>query len=376
MRRVGDVAILADTTNHRRVLDPLVVALCDRSGTSPRSGRAAAARRSHLRFTADAVDLARAVRAAARRGRVPVDSTEVLRRSLGAARALARARAFFEAPPAALVVASQAAPHVRAFLWEARRNGVPSVYVPHAPVARTRTYQDLPVDFAALRGDAEVEWYRQLGARDGLSVVGNPAIASLEQPQIDLDGPALLATSPQEAGRLRAVIEMAEAAATAVQADIVVAPHPRQDVAELNRLCPASWTIAPTGSTLELLRAGPWCVMQSSSGVAWEALALGLPTVELSPDGSPPAYPVITPPAVAITADHDAAIGALLDARRAACDPQRRGELTAHAHRWCATVGTRATEALVEVVDAAVKNGARRSQLLDAWWRVDATNGA
>ena len=67
--------------------------------------------------------------------------------------------------------------HARALVLAAREAGIATVYIPHAPVISDARLVDLPVDYAGLRGPAEVDHYESLGAPGKrLTVVGNPAM--------------------------------------------------------------------------------------------------------------------------------------------------------------------------------------------------------
>ena len=60
----------------------------------------------------------------------------------------------------------------------AREAGIATVYIPHAPVISDARLVDLPVDYAGLRGPAEVDHYEALGAPgERLAVVGNAALS-------------------------------------------------------------------------------------------------------------------------------------------------------------------------------------------------------
>jgi len=133
-----------------------------------------------------------------------------------------------------------------------------------------------------------------------------------------------------------------------------MSPHPRNDVKALRAAMPATWSVWE-GRTLELLRRGPAAVVQRSSGVALEALQLGVPVVELSFPGDTPVYPFIREPFVHVAADAER-----LRERLRACrdtDPSRRSELVEWARHWVAAAGPDAVSRATAVVERAKGRG-------------------
>jgi hypothetical protein len=260
-----------------------------------------------------------------------------------------------------LVVANQHSLNCRALLHAARTMDVPSVYIAHAPYADNAAYRDLPVSVAGLRGPREVEAYAALGApRDALHVVGNPSISDLSGER-DRDGPIVLALSPHAPAVLA---ELIEATRSAVGTDVVVAPHPATSRRDVEPLLPRGWRVHD-GSTQDLLRSGVACVIQRSSGVAWEALSLGTPVIEVSSPGQTPNYPLIAEPVVPIVTTAEE-LRAALDRVRAdghdAASARR-----AWAASWCEVVGDQAVERARQLIETSA--GTNPEWALDAWRR-------
>lgn len=195
--------------------------------------------------------------------------------------------------PDLVFVSTQHDSRVRAWLLAAQSLDIPSVYIPHAPVANNNFYHDLPVSHAALRGQAEVDYYRDhLNLTDPRVVaVGDVSLESdnpLKQ-AYDPNLPGILALSPVPKERLELIVSLV------VEADLkslVVAPHPRSDINMLRELTPAAWRINIGERTADLMARGAAFVIQSSSGVALESAALGIPTANLVLNDEIPNYPL------------------------------------------------------------------------------------
>ena len=155
---------------------------------------------------------------------------------------------------------------------------------------------DLPVDYAGLRGPAEVDHYETLGAPgERLAVVGNAALGERD-PELTkqrLREP-VLATGADDPEALRATIELAH---SVLGERCVLSPHPRTDHDSLRELMPDGWRLWD-GRTFDLLQRDPPALIQSSSGVALEGLKLGIPTIELSFPKAEPNYPFLRDPPV------------------------------------------------------------------------------
>jgi hypothetical protein len=251
----------------------------------------------------------------------------------------------------------------RALAVVARDHGIPSVYIPHAPVLTNAHLVDLPVDYAALRGPEEVDHYAHFGVDPGLlDVVGDTSIGrALKPPDLDLDRPAVFAPSPDPPHQLTAVISLIASATTE---PIVLSPHPRSDVRFLRSIVPDSWSVWEE-RTLELLQAGPPLLIQHSSGVALEALQLGIPVIELAFPGRAPSYPFIRQPYVCSVSNTDDLAAALLNARGAR--DSERVAMMEWSRRWVASVGPDAAAAAVALIDHARTAGPRPTPIWDAW---------
>lgn len=194
--------------------------------------------------------------------------------------------------PRLLVIATQHGNAVRAVLSAANQLAIPSVYVPHAPVADNRFYRDLPVSVALLRGPREVDFYVSSGAaRNRLDVVGDPMIQPHHPVPSHQNGTLLYAPSPHSERLLKSQVRLIEEGAPG---DVEVSPHPRMDGEALSRMCPANWTLAVRTSTYERMVSGTIsAVVLANSGVGLEALYLGLPVVDLHHPGSNERYPYL-----------------------------------------------------------------------------------
>jgi hypothetical protein len=266
-----------------------------------------------------------------------------------------------------LVVATQHDPQIRALILASQEQGLPVVYFPHAPVADNPQYSDLPVAFAGLRGQSEREFYTEsfdVGA-DRLEIVGNPAsdVLAAEPPPVSsaLFGVLALSAHPISVVR-RIVAVVAEGGAE----NVVVAPHPRSVKREIRRVLPTGWRLSDAPRTLDILRAGVRFVIQPSSGVAWESVALGIPTANLCIDDRPVSYPFL-------------ADATMIPPVRSADDVRRfirlapdmdRMRLRSHALDWCSFDGMQAVTRARELIAGArdhrglTGNGAR---ILDGW---------
>ncbi|MFT4305515.1 MAG: hypothetical protein QM604_01345 [Microbacterium sp.] len=258
-----------------------------------------------------------------------------------------------------VLVPRQSHPVVRAMILAAERQAVPVVFIPHSPM--TSWQVDLPVSYAALRGEAERSLVvRRMGADPArLAVVGNPDATVLGAPMPSLrpELPGVLAVSPEPEPVLRRVIGLLRDAGLA---QVTVAPHPRSDTAALRRMLPPGWRMHRGGRTTELLRQGPPWTIQMSSGVAWEAAVLGIPTADVRLDGRAPDYPFLADESV-FPALRDADDVARFTAGAAGVSRER---LRAHASSWCATDGADAAaraRAFLDGVDGP------RSRIADGW---------
>jgi hypothetical protein len=145
-----------------------------------------------------------------------------------------------------------------------------------------------------------------------------------------------------------------------------VAPHPRSDTVALHRICPSSWTIAAGARTFDLLRDGHPCLMQQWSGVAWEALALGIPTIQLEIPGVFGQYPVISEPHVVFVRTPGELSKAVSLACRESQIAEARLQLREWARYWCASTGQAAVENVLECIRVA-QSSRVDSPVLDSW---------
>ncbi|WP_157993048.1 hypothetical protein [Leucobacter luti] len=267
-----------------------------------------------------------------------------------------------------VLVSTQHSPIMRALFIAAEEQGVPVIYVPHAPVAVNSAYRDLPVAYAGLRGPGEVEFYaRELAVpRTQLDIVGNLGsdVLSAPMPSIDPASPGVVALSPHPAETIRRVF----AAVSSPQLGATtVAPHPRSDLPEVQALMPSGWRIDTEHRTLDLLHTGVPFMFQLSSGVAWESAALGIPTATIRLDESPVNYPFLDDEAVfpSVFTPADAA-AFVADARAGRID---RAALRKHAVHWCALDGASAAAELERVLAHVATGGAQAHarRLHDGW---------
>lgn len=363
LTRVGDVLFAHEGANPAATLGPVI------DGWEEQQHRPAEPVTARPRFGPLAAGLrdarqARAAVADALHGPAP----HALDRALHAAvRARARAGAALdETAPRLVVVASQHSTSSRAIIGSARERSIPTAYLPHAPVADTYQYRDLPTDFAGLRGEREVAFYRALGVTRPVSVVGNPQAQVDPAARLDPEASVIFAPRPIPLDALRTQIAAVAEAAD----DVVVSPHPRMRTqARYASVWPAHWTLHD-GGTIDLLTEGHPCVIQTSSGVAWEAMAHGVPVIELAdPSASSPTplYPLIAPPHATLCTSAGDLVPAVAAARRSAADPDARAALRGWAAEWCLRTGTEAVEAAVRWIEDCLDGRPAPGPLFDRW---------
>lgn len=257
-----------------------------------------------------------------------------------------------------VLVPRQSHPLVRALILAAEDQDVPVAFLPHSPMT---TWQvDLPVAYAGMRGDAERAFAVERTGADParIAIVGNPDVAVLGEsmPLLQPDAPGILALSPDPEPGLREIVELLHAADCA---NVIVAPHPRSDLRMLRRVVPGHWELH-RGRTVELLREGPPWVIQRSSGVAWEAAALGIPTGEVRSRSRAPDYPFLADESIypALRSPDD--VTRFVAWARTA----DRDRLRAHALKWGSPDGADAVaraQALLDGIDGP------RPRIADAW---------
>ena len=195
-------------------------------------------------------------------------------------------------------------------------------------------------------------------------MVGNPQ-AHVDVPaHLDASGPVIFAPRPQPPSQVRAQVAMVDAVAP----EVVVSPHPRmRGQARYEGLWPAHWE-KHDGWTVDLLQGDHPCTIQMSSGVAWEAMAHGVPVIELaSPGGPPPSYLVIREPYARICASEAELAAGVAGAAADAEDEVARRRLTGWASEWCAATGTDAAALAVAWIDQCLAESSAPGPLLDRW---------
>jgi hypothetical protein len=357
---VGDVLFLYQGANPAGTLEPVLDAYATRARhgvsrvTSRPSARGLMLLIRHVRHIERMLDdLVRD-----REARIILSQT-----LYAAARSIARADAILdEYRPRLVVLASQHAPSARAFIHSARRRAIPSAYIPHAPVADAYHYRDMPTDFAGLRGPREVAFYRELIGSHEVGVVGNPQVFVRVPDHLQASAPIVFAPTPDPYKEIDRQVGMLHDTGE----QVVVSEHPRmRDDARYARLWPASWHVH-AGRTVELFRTGTPCVVQHSSGVAWEALAHGIPVIELCLGGESPRYPLIREPYVRMCHDTRELQLALSNAREEAKSEGMRSRLIDWASGWCQFTGTTAIAHAVEFIES-WRSEAVGGPLFDYW---------
>ena len=358
---VGNVLFAYEGANPKATLTPVIDATARARGVAP----VAHSVRPPLSLLTAGTRNLRHERAALRQA-LPAGVPEAVERALQAAvRAHARAAAALDSiAPNLVVLASQHSTSSRALIQAARVRQIPTAYLPHAPAANTYQYRDLPTDFAGLRGAREVDFYRSLGARGALAVVGNPQAQVVVPPHLNPEAAVIFAPRPQPIAEVRQQVAAVAAAAPAV----VVSPHPRmRHQRHYADLWPAHWEVHH-GWTAELLRGAHPCVIQRSSGVAWEAMAHGVPVIELaSPAAEDPSYLMIREPYARRCASNNDLPAAVAQARQSATDPLARQQLMAWAQEWCAVSGSHSVARATEWIEQCASAPNPAEPLLDYW---------
>ncbi len=359
----GDLLLLAQTENQRRVLIPIAervgpVEPVPEHQPTPELDRDLAAR---------AIELADDLVANAREASIqlPAEPIVLYRTMLRAARALVACGAMLEAvQPKGVVVATAHSNAPRALALAARRGGVPSAYVPHAPLIANLRLADLPVDVAALRGPLELERYVAAGASgDGLVAIGNPAApppASVST-RVGAEGLPAFALPTDDDWELERLVDLVHAA---LGDRVIASPHPRADRKRLAELLPAGWAVWD-GATAELLATGVPALIQASSGAGLEALQLGTPLIDLRFPGTAPNYPYLADPlipSVATAVDLSAAVATAVEA-----PPERRAELRGLAQGWVVAGGDQAAKAGAAALERSIAAGPRGAAIWDSW---------
>lgn len=264
--------------------------------------------------------------------------------------------------PKVLVVATQHNSATRAFLLAAREYDIPTIYLPHAPVADNIWYEDLPVHAALLRGVEEMAYYLRLGADSaGIRIVGDPSRSHGVNVRAPLIGPPIWAP-PSKPSEIRQATALLWAAGLE---EVVVAPHPRADPRSLCKICPSSWEINVSSSTHDRLTAGTSVFIQSDSGAGLEALQLGLPVLNLMWPGRRANYPYLNTEFVINVHSSTQLASALgsLDVSQDATDSRR-----AYAGRWCERAGSDAVGEAATAIEQVRDDVWSRSRLINDIW--------
>ena len=263
-----------------------------------------------------------------------------------------------------VVVATQHATPPRAGIIAARRLGLPSVYVPHAPFALNRLYADLPADWAGLWGGAERDMYASLGADvDRISVVGTAMHDLGRDVMTEVGSPRrhglpLVAPSAWPDEQLAYFLEECSAA---LSGSFAVAPHPRNSIDVVRDFTPKRAILLEGISANHLTSAE--IVIQCNSGIALEGLLAGVPVLNFDPFGMRSNYPLIREPYVPQCTTRD-------DVQRRLNETMRNPDsLVARDRRewarsWCAYSGREARDRLHELLRGAKP---KQNPVLDGW---------
>jgi hypothetical protein len=363
----GDCLFLASTVNQRRALEPMWGQFGPQRTRDSVRVEPDADRADELAAGAEELAERFIVAAKGERFQLPLAPKRLYRQLFSCAHAFAHFEAALQAlAPRAAVVATTHSAHARALVLAAREAGIATVYIPHAPVISDARLVDLPVDYAGLRGPAEVDHYETLGAPGKrLAVVGNPAMGEkgpeLTRPRVR---EPVLATGTDDPEALRATIELAH---SVLGKACVLSPHPRTDHDSLRELMPDGWRLWK-GRTFDLLQQDPPALLQSSSGVALEGLKLGIPTIELAFPNAEPNYPFLRDPPVLFASDTGQLRAALRRARRLRRWTWRRKRLVEWSEKWVSATGEEATRAAADLLERAAKTGPHPDgRIWDAW---------
>ena len=363
----GDCLFLASTVNQRRVLEPVWGQFGPQRTRDSVRVEPDADRADELAASAEELAEGFIVAAKGERFQLPLAPKRLYRQLFSCAHAFAHFEAALRAlAPRAAIVATTHSAHARALVLAAREAGIATVYIPHAPVISDARLVDLPVDYAGLRGPAEVDHYEALGApAERLAVVGNAALSERD-PELTkqrLREP-VLATGADDPEALRATIELAH---SVLGERCVLSPHPRTDRDLLRELMPDGWRLWDE-RTFDLLQRDPPALIQNSSGVALEGLKLGIPTIELSFPKAEPNYPFLRDPPVLFASNTEQLRRALRRARRLRRWPWRRKRLLEWSEKWVSATGEAAATATTELVELAAATGPHPDgPIWDAW---------
>lgn len=275
------------------------------------------------------------------------------------------ARILDRVSPSAVAVLATTNAGPRSLVFEARGAGIPSVYFPHTAVLMDPALNDLPTDFAGVRGSKEAGYYAEVaGPTDRIEVVGNPSVVEEPMPEHDPALAPVLAPPFSEEESLSEAVEMVHAA---LGSNVMVSAHPHADAALLERVLPKEWEVW-RGRTYELLRRGPPMLIQSTSGVSLEALSLGIPTIELRlPPARTITYPLIREPYVRIATTADELARAAELSRADASSAEARAGLQGWAREWSHPSGEEAGGRGVSLLKRASATDQPPGPIWSAW---------
>jgi hypothetical protein len=265
--------------------------------------------------------------------------------------------------PASATIGSTHSAASRTLALACREANVPCVYVPHAPALSEARLADLPVDWAGLRGPAEVSYYAEFGGDSSrMRAIGNPGVEpDAVTAAAEGDGPCVFALPTDDDWALEQLVTLVF---EALGDGVVASPHPRADREALHALLPAGWELWE-GRTFDLLRRGARALIQASSGVGLEGLALGIPTIELAFPGEAPNYPYLRDPEVVSVSEAQDLRDAVEAASRLG-GPERE-RIRERAREWVSAEGSRAAEAGAELIGRAAAEGVAATPVWDAW---------
>jgi hypothetical protein len=333
----------------------------------PSPGQVSVSRERESTLVARSVELVEILIATARRQslELPVKRRLLYRLFFRAARDLSCWEALVESVrPRTVTIGSTHSAAARSLAMTCRGAGIPCVYVPHAPVLGEARLADLPVDFAGLRGPAELAYYAEQGAdAGGMAAIGNPSVDPVEVTRPGETGelaPAF-ALPTDDAWALEQLVALVE---EALGDRVLASPHPRADRDGLRALLPKGWEVWK-GRTWDLLRRGPPVLLQASSGVGLEGLQLGVPTIELAFPDEEPNYPYLRDRSVQTVSTADDLRDAVEAADRIGAS--ERDEIRRRARPWVCAVGDEAAQAGAQLVRRAAAEGVGDEPIWDAW---------
>lgn len=190
--------------------------------------------------------------------------------------------------PRVVVVGSTEHLYTRLMILEARRRGIPSVYVPHAPAATNRIYGDLPADLSLLANVGDQHYYLGLGAAaDQMEVVGDPVAPTVVASDSGASGGARIivfaTTADRPPGMLRRALLATAAWVEEAGLPLVVAPHPR-DRSLAEEVTRELGLRLHDGRTEQVFAMYDVAVLvtEAASGVALAAVRAGVPVLRWS----------------------------------------------------------------------------------------------